>query len=137
MKRFEKVSAFFAELLVTVGMLPVTAFAENETAANDGRGNSLDAKNIIANLGSNESVNSIIKPITGIFGSVYDILWVAGVTLLVIGVILVAIGFFVHGSNASKREDSKARLFYIFGAAAGVGGAVNILAAILKIGASI
>ena len=138
MKRFKKFPVFLAQVSVTTGILCSSVFAtETVPATFPERGTVPDANNVMKNLGSNESVNSIVKPIMGIFGSVYDAVRALGIELLILSVVFAAIGFSTSGGNGGKREESKTQLFYALAAAAGIGAVVSIATAFLKIGASI
>ena len=130
MKQFKKLPVFLAQVSVATGILCTSAFATD-------RGAVPDANTVMQGLGSNSSVDSIVKPIMGIFGSVYDAVIALGIALLVLSVVFAAIGFSASGGNGGKREESKMQLFYALAAAAGFGAAVSIATAFLKIGASI
>lgn len=136
MKRFKKLPVFLAQVSVTTGILCSSAFA---TEAVPDRGTVPDANTVMSNLklNSNTSVDSIVKPIMGIFGSVYDAVRALGIALLILSVVFAAIGFSTSGGNGGKREESKMQLFYALAAAAGIGAVVSIATAFLKIGASI
>lgn len=134
MKRFKKLPVFLAQVSVIIGILCSSAFA---TEAVPERGTVPDANTVMQGLGSNSSVDSIVKPIMGIFGSVYDAVRALGIALLVLSVVFAAIGFSASGGNGGKREESKMQLFYALAAAAGIGAVVSIATAFLKIGASI
>lgn len=136
MKRFKKLPVFLAQVSVTTGILCSSAFA-NKTETFPERGTVPDANTVMQGLGSNSSVDSIVKPIMGIFGSVYDAVRALGIALLVLSVVFAAIGFSASGGNGGKREESKMQLFYALAAAAGIGAVVSIATAFLKIGASI
>ena len=99
MKRFEKLSIFSTEVALALGTISSTVLA-------DGRGDVPDADSVMQGLGTNSSVDSIAKPIMGIFGSTFDAVRAVCIALLVISVILVAIGFFTSGGNGGKREES-------------------------------
>ena len=128
MKQFKKLPVFLAQVSVATGILCTSAFATD-------RGAVPDANTVMQGLGSNSSVDSIVKPIMGIFGSVYDAVIALGIALLILSVVFAAIGFSASGGNGGKREESKMQLFYAL--AAGIGAAVSIATAFLKIGASI
>lgn len=128
MKQFKKLPVFLAQVSVATGILCTSAFATD-------RGAVPDANTVMQGLGSNSSVDSIVKPIMGIFGSVYDAVIALGIALLILSVVFAAIGF--SAGNGGKREESKMQLFYALAAAAGIGAAVSIATAFLKIGASI
>lgn len=136
MKRFKKLPVFLAQVSVIIGILCSSAFA---TEAVPDRGTVPDANSVMSNLklNSNTSVDSIVKPIMGIFGSVYDAVRALGIALLILSVVFAAIGFSTSGGNGGKREESKMQLFYALAAAAGIGAVVSIATAFLKIGASI
>lgn len=138
MKRFKKLPVFLAQVSVTTGILCSSAFADSTGTVAD-RGTVPDANTVMSNLksNSNTSVDSIVKPIMGIFGSVYDAVRALGIALLILSVVFAAIGFSTSGGNGGKREESKMQLFYALAAAAGIGAVVSIATAFLKIGASI
>ena len=130
MKRFEKLSIFSTEVALALGTISSTVLA-------DGRGDVPDADSVMQGLGTNSSVDSIAKPIMGLFGSTFDAVRAVCIALLVISVILVAIGFITSGGNGGKREESKSQLFYVIGAAIGIGAAITLITAFLKLGASV
>lgn len=130
MKRFEKLSIFGTEVALALGTISSTVLA-------DGRGDVPDADSVMQGLGTNSSVDSIAKPIMGIFGSAFDAVRAIGIALLVLSIVLVAIGFVTSGGNGGKREESKTQLLYIFGAAIGVGAAVTLITAFLMLGSSV
>ena len=104
MKQFKKLPVFLAQVSVATGILCTSAFATD-------RGAVPDANTVMQGLGSNSSVDSIVKPIMGIFGSVYDAVIALGIALLILSVVFAAIGFSASGGNGGKREESKKQLF--------------------------
>lgn len=130
MKRFEKLSIFGTEVALALGTISSTVLA-------DGRGDVPDADSVMQGLGTNSSVDSIAKPIMGIFGSAFDAVRAIGIALLVLAIVFVAIGLMTSGGNGGKREESKSQLFYVLAAAAGVGAAITFVTAFLNLGASV
>lgn len=121
-------------------VLASTVFAWAENAfANDGDATVPDAKNVMDSLSrtSNASVDSIAKPILGIFGSAYDVAITLGIAIMVISVVLVGITFATSGGNGGKREEGKSQLIHIGYASIGIGAILTIASALLKAGASL
>lgn len=130
MKRFEKLSIFGTEVALALGTISSTVLA-------DGRSDAPNADSVMKELGTNASVDSIATPIKGIFGSAFDAVQAIGIALLVLTIVFVAIGLMTSGGNGGKREESKSQLFYVLAAAAGVGAAITLVTAFLKLGASV
>lgn len=144
MKRFGKLSAFGTEVALALGAVSSNAFAGTLplpigvfSPVTRGRDAVPDADSVMQGLGTNSSVDSIAKPIMGIFGSAFDAVRAIGIALLVLSIVLVAIGFITSGGNGGKREESKTQLLYVIGAAIGVGAAVTLITAFLMLGSSV